>query len=76
MISCNGAKTTGKTAFFAADAFFLKHPQSSVIRQKCLWGTMIKLSGHLNALWFPPTGVNLSYVNRNAVMAKVSFAAK
>jgi len=37
---------------------------------------MIKLSGHLNALWLPPAGVNLSYVNRNAVMAKVSFAAK
>jgi hypothetical protein len=37
---------------------------------------MIKLSGHLNALWFPPTAVNLSYVDRNALMAELCFAAK
>jgi hypothetical protein len=69
-------KLPGKQLFSPLTLFFRNHPQSSVIRQKCLWGTMIKLSGHLNALWFPPTGVNLSYINRNAVMAKVSFAAK
>jgi len=76
MISCNGAKTTGKTAFFAADAFFRNHRNPPLLGKNVFGATMIKLSGHLNALWFPPTGVNLSYVNRNAVMAKVSFAAK
>ena len=69
-------KVPGKQPFFAADAFFSNQRQSSIIRQKCLWHTMTKLSGHLTALPFPPAAASLSYLGRDAVVADIVFDKK